>query len=214
MRRPRALLFDWDNTLVDSWDVIHEALVATFVAMGHEPWTLAATKERVRHSLRDAFPKLFGDRWEEARRRYLDTFTAIHLDRLRAIEGAEALLSGAADAGYYLAVVSNKTGSILRLEARHLEWTRHFRSLIGAGDAPADKPDPAPVHRALEGSGIAAESAWFIGDTALDMQCAINAGSLPVLLGDEGRAESERWEARPALSFADCASLLTRLRGL
>ena len=24
--RPRAILFDWDNTLVDSWVTIHEAL--------------------------------------------------------------------------------------------------------------------------------------------------------------------------------------------
>jgi phosphoglycolate phosphatase len=30
MQRPRAILFDWDNTLVDSWAVIHEALVVTF----------------------------------------------------------------------------------------------------------------------------------------------------------------------------------------
>ncbi|HLJ20402.1 MAG TPA: HAD hydrolase-like protein, partial [Stellaceae bacterium] len=63
MERPRAILFDWDNTLVDSWPVIHEALVVTFEGMGHVPWTLEETKQRVRHSLRDAFPRLFGDRW-------------------------------------------------------------------------------------------------------------------------------------------------------
>ena len=213
-RRPRALLFDWDNTLVDSWGVIHEALTLTFTAMGHEPWSLATTRERVRHSLRDAFPKLFGDRWEEARERYLDAFTAIHLDRLRAVEGAETLLTGAVEAGYYLAVVSNKTGSILRREARHLDWTRHFRTLVGAGDAAADKPDPAPVHRALEGSGITPEATWFVGDTALDMQCAVSAGAVPVLLGDADVADLERSEWRPALRFADCASLLAELRGL
>ena len=27
--RPRAILFDWDNTLVDSWVTIHEALNIT-----------------------------------------------------------------------------------------------------------------------------------------------------------------------------------------
>ena len=80
---PRALLFDWDNTLVDSWDAIHHALVVTFEAMGHEPWSLDETKARVRRSLRDAFPALFGARWEEARKLYLDTFTATHLERHR-----------------------------------------------------------------------------------------------------------------------------------
>ena len=64
MERPRGILFDWDNTLVDSWAVIHEALVVTFEAMGLAPWTLDETKQRARHSLRDAFPRLFGPRWE------------------------------------------------------------------------------------------------------------------------------------------------------
>jgi phosphoglycolate phosphatase len=212
--RPRALLFDWDNTLVDSWGVIHEALAVTFEAMGEEPWTLDTTKERVRHSLRDAFPKLFGARWKEASKLYLDTFTAIHLDRLRAISGADALIAGAAEAGFYLAVVSNKTGSILRREAEHLDWTRHFRRLVGAGDAAADKPDPAPVHRALEGSGIAPDAAWLIGDTVLDMQCARGAGAVPVLLGSPEAAGTDDAKAMAQLYFSDCGSLLRELRGL
>src|SRR5262249_29494853 len=100
--RPRALLFDWDNTLVDSWDTIHAALVVPFEAMGHEPWTMAEAKLRVARSLRDSFPALFGERWEEARQLYLDTFTAIHLERLKPIEGAEALLGELAAARFYL----------------------------------------------------------------------------------------------------------------
>ena len=72
MTAPKALLFDWDNTLVESWDAIHHALVVTFEAMGHEPWSLDETKARVRRSLRDAFPALFGARWEEARKLYLE----------------------------------------------------------------------------------------------------------------------------------------------
>jgi len=212
--RPRALLFDWDNTLVDSWGVIHEALVVTFEAMGKEPWTLETTKERVRHSLRDAFPKLFGARWKEASRLYLDTFTAIHLDRLRAIPGADGLIVGAAEAGFYLAVVSNKTGHILRREAEHLDWTRHFRRLIGAGDASADKPDPAPVHCALEGSGIAPGAAWMIGDTVLDMECALGAGAVPVLLAPPDATGTDQAKTMAQFYFSDCASLLRELRGL
>ena len=47
-KAPRAILFDWDNTLVDSWGTIHEALVRTFTADGPAAWTLAETKARVR----------------------------------------------------------------------------------------------------------------------------------------------------------------------
>lgn len=214
MQRPRAILFDWDNTLVDSWSVIHDALVVTFQAMGRAPWTLEETKQRVRHSLRDAFPRLFGTRWEEARRLYLDAFTAIHLDRLTAIGGAEALLAGLAQDGYYLAVVSNKTGALLRREAERLGWSRYFRRMVGAGDASADKPDPAVIDAALSGSGIGPAETWLVGDTALDIECAAAAGCVPVLLlALDARAE-ETPKASPALRFSDCPSLLRGVRDL
>ena len=65
-RPPRAILFDWDNTLVDSWATIHEALNFLMRAMDKPEWTLADTKGKVRLSLREAFPMHFGERWEEA----------------------------------------------------------------------------------------------------------------------------------------------------
>jgi phosphoglycolate phosphatase len=213
--RPRAVVFDWDNTLIDSWETIHHALVVTFTAMGVEPWSLAETKERVRHSLRDAFPRLFGERWEEARRLYLDTFTAVHLERLRAIEGAEALLAGLDRDGIYLAVASNKTGAILRREAEQLGWTHYFGRLVGAGDAAEDKPAAAPLHLALEGSGVACgEAVWYVGDTALDMECAANAGCLGVLLGEFDHADADFTRFPPALHFPACAALAHHIGGL
>src|SRR5579884_366854 len=66
--RPRAVLFDWDNTLVDSWATIHHALNIVMTAMDMPQWSLAETKSRVRLSLRESFPRHFGARWEEARR--------------------------------------------------------------------------------------------------------------------------------------------------
>ena len=43
LTRPKAVLFDWDNTLVDSWAVIHAALNETLTAMDHPNWTRAET---------------------------------------------------------------------------------------------------------------------------------------------------------------------------
>tara|TARA_R100001086_G_scaffold137349_1_gene71705 strand:- start:1375 stop:1527 length:153 start_codon:yes stop_codon:yes gene_type:complete len=37
---PRAVVFDWDNTLVDTWPIIHDALNHTFRAWGLREWTL------------------------------------------------------------------------------------------------------------------------------------------------------------------------------
>jgi phosphoglycolate phosphatase len=215
LARPRAVLFDWDNTLVDSWATIHHALNVTLTAMGQEPWTMEQVREHVRLSLRDSFPRRFGERWQEARRIYLDAFTSIHLERLTALPGADALIEELAASGAWLGVVSNKTGSVLRKEAEKLGWTKLFDRLVGAGDAAADKPDNAPVEMALAGSGVAAGPlVWFVGDTGVDTQCAINAGCVPILVGPEDPNAAEFEHFRPVLHFSDCASLSRHLRGL
>ncbi|HEY3910083.1 MAG TPA: HAD-IA family hydrolase [Stellaceae bacterium] len=212
--RPRAILFDWDNTLVDSWATIHEALNLVMAAMEKPPWSLEETKRRVRLSLRESFPVHFGARWEEARDIYLDHFRAIHLDRLASLPGCGELLQGLAAEGIFLGVVSNKTGALLRREADRLGWSRYFGRLVGAGDAAVDKPDAAPVRLALAPSGIAAgEAVWFVGDTGVDMECAKNSGCVPVLLGGEPAAD-ELSECAPRLVFSNPAALFRCVRGL
>jgi phosphoglycolate phosphatase len=212
---PRALVFDWDNTLVDSWETIHHALVVTMAAMGHEPWSLDETKARVRHSLRDAFPRLFGERWAEARKLYIDTFTAVHLERLKPFAGADELLRTLVERGFYLAVVSNKTGPVLRREAAHFGWTGYFGRLVGSGDAAMDKPSAAPVELALEGSGIVCgDAVWYVGDTAIDMECAANAGCVGVLLGALDQEDAGFARFPPALQFPACEALARHLGGL
>lgn len=209
--RPQALIFDWDNTLVDSWGTIHAALNIMFAQMGHAPWTLAETQLKVRKSLRDSFPVLFGDRWEEARDLYLQAFEALHIERLSPLPDAEALLQAIAARGHYLALVSNKTGRFLRREVAALGWEPYFGKVIGAGDALRDKPDRAPVDLALGGSGIeAGPRVWFVGDTGIDMACAVNAGCVPVLVHgpEDGILRDDEFAAaRPARHFRDCMAL-------
>jgi phosphoglycolate phosphatase len=218
LSRPRAILFDWDNTLVDSWATIHEALNFLMRAMGVDEWSLAETRQRVRLSLREAFPLYFGARWEEAREIYLDRFREIHLERLTALPGREAMLRTLAGQGIYLGVVSNKTGELLRREVARLGWSEFFGSIVGAGDAPTDKPACEPVHLALAPSGVApGEDVWFVGDTAIDMECARNSGCIGVLLAAAAPPEEHAREfARfaPQLSFADEVSLFRTLEGL
>jgi phosphoglycolate phosphatase len=214
LARPRAILFDWDNTLVDSWATIHEALNVVMAAMKKPSWSLQDTKERVRLSLRESFPIHFGERWEEARQIYLDAFRAIHLERLNSLPGRGELLRALFGEGIFLGVVSNKTGSLLRREADHIGWSAFFGSVIGAGDAAVDKPDAAPVTLALESSGIkAGEAVWFVGDTGVDMECARNSGCVPVLLGS-GVTLQEFSHCVPRLVFADGAALFHFVQGL
>jgi len=174
---PTAILFDWDNTLVDSWDSIHWALNRTLDAMGHPSWDMAETRRRVALSLRDSFPALFGERWQEARKLYYDSFAEIHLAHLKPLAGAPNILERLNKAGIPMGVISNKSGPFIRKEVAHLGWTSYFNPLMGAGDAEADKPSDLPVRLALGVIGVPADAnVWFIGDAPVDMECAANAG--------------------------------------
>ena len=62
--RPTILLYDWDNTLVDGWAGVAAALNAVFTVFAMPHWTAEETRARVRLSLRESFPAMFGDRWD------------------------------------------------------------------------------------------------------------------------------------------------------
>jgi phosphoglycolate phosphatase len=209
---PAVLLYDWDNTLVDGWAGITAALNAVFGAFAMPAWSVADTRARVRVSLRDSFPLMFGAEWERARDIFYAALEEQHLRHVAPMPGAADAL--AAGAPWPQGVVSNKAGRYLRAEVSHLGWTPHFGAVIGAGDAIADKPDPAPILLALERLGRTAErSVWYLGDTALDMHAARAARVTAVLVGNaEHDGGIDR--AHPDLHFLSAFDLAARLRVL
>jgi len=205
--QPRGLVFDWDNTLVDSWLCIQKTYNATFRHFGLPEWSMEETKGQVAASMRDSFPKMFGERWPEAREVFSNAFAEIHLDHLVPLPGAAALLEALAESGLILAVVSNKRGYFLRKEAEALGWTGYFSNLVGAEDATADKPDPASVRLALDGTGLdLGPDVWFIGDSPVDILCAANSGCSSVLLRPEAPRPGE-FAVAPARVLGDCRAL-------
>ncbi|MDX2073416.1 MAG: HAD hydrolase-like protein [Alphaproteobacteria bacterium] len=182
--KPSAVIFDWDNTLVNTWPIIHAALNATFAEMGKPLWTFDMTKQRVRKSMRDSFPEIFGPDWEKAGAFYQQQYRNNHLLKLEALEGAEALLALIKEAGLYNVVVSNKKGPNLRQEVTHLGWDHYFRNIVGADDAARDKPFRDPVELAFAGSEhTPGGHVWFIGDSDIDLECAMNTGCTAILYG-------------------------------
>ncbi len=209
---PTALLWDWDNTLVDAWAGVTAALNAAFAAFAMPPWTVQQTRARVRESLRESFPKLFGDEWPRAREAFYAALRAQHLDHVTPMPGAVDAL--AAGAHWPQGVVSNKTGDFLRAEVGHLGWAYRFGAVIGAGDAAADKPAADPILLALARMGVkAGPGVWYCGDTALDMRAARAAGVTAVLVGDAAH-DGGVARAAPDLHMADAHALAARLGAL
>ncbi|WP_343564760.1 HAD family hydrolase [Kiloniella sp. b19] len=211
--KPKAVLFDWDNTLVDSWLPIHKALEETFLVMGRTPWTLEETKERVRTSAREAFPVLFPGRSDEAMSAFYDAYERSHIEVVTPLYGARELLDVLHQAGCLLGLVSNKKGDLLRKEVEALGWEGFFHSVVGANDAAKDKPARDVLELALQGTALEpGQDVWFVGDTDIDMLCASLHGCPSVLIRENEPREGEFANCWPDQWFSDCLSFSKGLK--
>lgn len=189
---PKAVLFDWDNTLVDTWRVVFDALNAARCAVDRIPFSVEEFWERPHRSMRDTAIELFGDHIEKGERVFYEMIDKFHLEKIRVLEGAEALLNDLKKQNIYVGIVSNKDGHHLRKEVAHLGWNPHFRRVIGARDTKEDKPSPIPVLAALGDSTILpSHDVWFVGDSIVDVHCAQVSGCVPIVVGHGEAAEQD-----------------------
>jgi phosphoglycolate phosphatase len=181
---PKAVIFDWDNTLVDTWPLIQNAIDETMIKMGKEPWGLQKVKSNVRNSMRESFPAIFGENWEKAGEIYRNNYHSNNLN-IQFLPDALALVNKLAELNITQIIISNKIGNTLRKEVDHLGIRDKFFAVIGSQDAQYDKPSKEPVELALEGSDLDPKNdlIWFVGDTIVDLECALNTACQPVLYG-------------------------------
>lgn len=212
--KPRAVIFDWDDTVVNNWTTAVQALNTALVHMGMQAWTNEECLRRSGGSAQDLFSSLFGDRWQDADKIYYDTFHALLDNKINIHNHIEDIFSALHTAGVYLAVVSNKRGNLLRAEVGKVAFDRYFGRIVGAGDAAADKPDPAPVLLALRDSGILpGPDVWFIGDSHADMICAHRAGCSAVLIETKPPPDDMLVLTPPHARMTDHAKLMEFIGG-
>jgi phosphoglycolate phosphatase len=207
---PRAVIFDWDNTLVDSWGAISEAINHTRGLFGLPTWDHKNILANCTRSAREAFPDWFGDKWQDAWKVYYDRFVEVRQrEGLTKADGATELLAWLKEQNIPAVVVSNKSGDYLREEAAHLDWNKYFVAIVGAHDAPRDKPAREHADRALTLAGLeGGADIWFIGDSETDIACARNAECTPVLIGEKENAQ----RLGVTLSFDSLSAVLERFK--
>jgi phosphoglycolate phosphatase len=192
----RLLVLDLDGTLVDSSRDIAAAVDAALQRLA--PGTATIPLERilgfvgegarllVERSLEHAALALPVD---EVLAVYLDCYRARLLDTTRLYPGVAEALDGLGPRGPALAVLTNKPGDMSRAVLEGLGVAARFARILGAGDVPARKPDPAGLLMLLAELGIAAGQAWMVGDSATDVHTARAAGV---------RAAGVTWGFHPA----------------
>lgn len=212
-RLPPAVVFDWDNTLIDTFPLLKAANNLARTSFGLPEWNDAEARANIRLAGRDVYPKIFGDNWQEAERIFYDYVQAHHLENLVVMKGAADLISTLHSMGVALGILSNKRGGILRREVEHLGWGQYFGVVYGPDDVGnIGKPKPDGLMAALKALPIDAgvhALAWYIGDTENDLATARAAGVKPVYIENHTMSQAADIAAlQPAFSFADCCECL------
>lgn len=216
LKKPDAILFDWDGTLIDGFDVIFSSYNAALTHFGLPPMTVDQAKANVRLSAREVFPRIFGDNAEEAQKVYYKNVSDHHLRHIKKIAGSEDLFAFLKSVSITMGVVSNKKHAILLSEIEHMGWNDYFDVAIGAGVAARDKPAPDPLIMAAEKLGFAANSneLWYIGDTETDMEAAHAAGFTAVFTAHGLGQIQHMNQFPPAISVNDHNDLIAQIKAL
>lgn len=203
---PKIIIFDWDNTLVDSWSLMYQVINRTLLQYGKEEWSLDDVKNRIHRSMRDTMSLYFPDNWQEVGQFFRQCYSQFTKE-IKPLPDAESSLVLALNKKILCAIVSNKTNHFLLEEIKFLNWSKYFQSTIGSGDLAYDKPSPITVQETLKriigDINIDSEQVWFIGDTVTDMETAYNANCVPVFFGNEENNFIRYKSCMPKIWFKD-----------
>ncbi|QKX01399.1 HAD-IA family hydrolase [Wolbachia endosymbiont of Cruorifilaria tuberocauda] len=177
-----AVVFDWDNTLVDTKDNISNAIKHTLDSMGYSN---KAANRNFHEPRKNYMVNLFGSQWKKADQIYQQYLDNALLQNITLNQGVGEMLQKLKSNNIYLAIVSNKKNINLRKEVAYFRLDSYFKKVVGSSDTAEDKPSATPLLFALEENvlHVSRENVFFVGDSITDILCAQNANCLPIIYG-------------------------------
>lgn len=175
MRRTpiRAVLFDWDGTIVNSFEADSTAYRQMFARLGIH-W---GAEELARHYSPDwhrvyvaaGIPR---ERWDEADQLWRQAYRA---QKPPLMPGARAVLRRLARR-YLLGVVTSGNRVRVLRQFREFGLASLFAVRVCTEDAPRRKPHPAPIQVALRRARLQPRECIYVGDAPEDVMMARRAG--------------------------------------
>jgi len=181
---PQAILFDWDDTIIDTWPHLWTLYQEVF----HKHNAPLPSEHYCREmAVRDA-PKLFCDAMGDtigmkARHEVVDLYQKRYLHSPKPYQGAKECLDYLKSLSIPLAIVSNKLTQFIHVELKVLGWDHFFGAVTGR-DIVGKKPNPVTItHTLKEIHKTPSKNIWFMGDSIVDHETATNAGCFSVGFG-------------------------------
>lgn len=184
------VIFDLDGTLIDSkLDLVH-SVNASRANMGLGPISEELVSSYVGNGAPVLMRRALGPEASEAEvarglEYFLSYYRAHMLDNTRLYPGVREALDRLLASGAKMAVLTNKPVRFSRSLVEGLGLSGHFFQIYGGNSFEQKKPDPIGIETLRSESGAARESTVMVGDSAVDVRTARNAGvvSCGVLYG-------------------------------
>lgn len=175
-----TVIFDLDGTLLNTLGDLADAVNAAIVPRGLAPATTEQVRQRVGNGIRNLILRSMPEGTPDAEiDACLAEFRAHYNDHMmnRTVpyDGVADVLRALKAAGLRIAVLSNKYDPASKALIAH-----YFPGLVDLtfGERPGvlRKPDPTSCREVMETLGASPEETVYIGDSAVDMNTAKNAG--------------------------------------
>ncbi|MCG6927979.1 MAG: HAD family hydrolase [Acidobacteria bacterium] len=175
----RAVLYDWDGTLVDSAEKSYRCYVRVFSEYGipysREQYERTYTPDWYQTYVAVGLPR---EKWPEADRLWTQCYEQ---EPSALLPGALEALGRLAAHGIPQGLVSSGESSRVRREIRTFSLEDYFgEAVVCGGETERRKPDPEPLVVGLERLGVTPDEAAYLGDSPEDVTMAKAAGVFAV----------------------------------
>ena len=178
----RAVIFDWDLTLWNSWDIHLWLMERTSFDLGIIPPGAEAVAAEFHRPFHQHLLWFFGSTPDSQGE--LDTIVAAYLHHYHAIvghrnylyPGVASLLRGLRRRGIRIGILSDKVPEFGEAELRQSGMADLVEYTSFKTDRRPFKPDPTGLFHVLEGLGVEAADTMYVGDAPQDIACAREAG--------------------------------------
>lgn len=211
----KAVLFDFDGTLVDTTELIHQSMRhATWTVLGRE-YPRETLLNGVGRPLPEQMKAFDPDLADELLEAYHVHQEAHHDEFIREFPGVEEALQRLRDAGLEMAVVTSKRRvSVDQALESFPALGRVVDRFVTMEDTTEHKPNPEPLWKGLEILGASRDEAVYVGDSPYDIAAAKAAGISSVGVSWGAFPHESLREAGPDLLFQDMDGVEEALLGL
>ena len=218
--KKELLIFDFDGTLIDSVPDLAQATNDMLTTLGKSTYPIDTIRNWVGNGSRMLVERalvgsvevpegqLSEEQADQAEKVFFDAYAKVSGNNTVAYPDVDEGLKKLKQAGFTLALVTNKPIRFVPKILESFGWSELFTEVLGGDSLPVKKPDPEPLRYVCRTLQVAPEHAVMIGDSKNDIFAGQNANIDTLGLSYGYNYGQDIRELNPTAAFDDFQSLV------